>query len=141
VLIGGVDGSQVLIRPVSRRHPGLFHHRDANWIECECTIAAGAFRGEVRTDLRSEELGAFLDALRVLQQAPGEVAALAPEEGRLAVSLRGEGRGLVRVSGEAIDDDNRLQFAFDLDAGSLEAICQALQRALAAFPVVAAPDL
>ena len=102
---------------------------------------AGAFRGEIRTDLRSEELGAFLDALRVLQQAPGEVAALTPEEGRLAISLQGEGRGGVRVSGEAIEDGNRLQFTFDVDGAALEAICESLERARAVFPVIAAPDV
>ena len=142
LLIGDPDGSHVLIRPVARRHPGLFDHRDANRIACECRIAAGAFRGEVQADLRSEEFSAFLDALRVLQQAPGEAAALTPEEGRLVVSLLSlGGEGRVRVSGEAIDEDNRLQFAFEIDAGALGAICESLERTLAVFPVVAAPEV
>ena len=80
----------------------------------------------------------------MLQQAPGEVAALTPEEGRLAVSLHsltGDSRGRVRVSGEAIDDDNRLRFTFDIEAGSLDALCESLERALAVFPVIAAPEV
>jgi hypothetical protein len=140
LLIGDTDGSYVLIRPVSRRHPGLFDHRDANWIECDCLIAAAGFRGEVRADLRSDELQAFLDGVRVLQQSPGEVAALTPQEGRLALALQGDGRRGVRVNGEAVDDDNRLQFTFDIEAGALDAIGDALQRILAVFPVIAAPE-
>ena len=84
---------------------------------------------------------AFLDALRVLRHTPGEVAALTPEEGRLALSLQGDAGGRVRVSGEAIDDDNRLRFAFDIEAGSLDAVCESLERTLAVFPVIAAPEV
>lgn len=77
----------------------------------------------------------------MLQQSPGEIAALTPEEGRLAVTLHGAGRGRIRVSGEAIDDDNRLQFTYHIDAAALDAIVRSLERVLAVFPVIAAPEV
>jgi hypothetical protein len=131
----------VLIRPVARRHPGLFDHRDANWIECECRIHAGAFRGDIRADLRSNELSAFLDDLRALGQSLDALAGLTPEEGRIALTLQRDDRGRVRAHGEAVDGDNRLQFQFEIDPSSLPALCEALERALAVFPVVAAPEV
>ena len=130
-----------MIRPVARRQPGLFDHRDANLIECECRIQAGAFHGEIRADLRSNELSAFLDELRALSHSADGLATLSPEEGRLAMTLRRDGR--VRVSGEAVDDGdgNRMLFRFDVDPASLTATCESLERVLAVFPVVAAPEV
>ena len=131
----------MLIRPVARRHPGLFDHRDANWIECECRLQSGAFHGDIRADLRSNELSAFLDDVRALGQSVDALAGLSPEEGRIALTMQRDDRGRVRVSGEAIDDGNRLQFHFYVDPSSLPSLCEALERVLAVFPVVAAPDL
>lgn len=131
----------MLIRPVARRHPGLFDHRDANWIECDCRIRAGAFHGEIRTDLRSDELGAFLDELRALQQSRDGRAALTPGEGSLALTLQDDARDRLRVSGEAVDDGNRLQFHFEIEPLSLASICETLEGILTVFPVVAAPEV
>jgi hypothetical protein len=119
----------------------LFDHRDANWIECDCRIQAGAFFGEIRTDLRSDELGAFLDDLRALQQSRDGRAALTPEEGRLALTLQDDARDRLRVSGEVVDDGNRLQFLFEIEPLTLTSICATLERILAVFPVVAAPEV
>ena len=72
------------------------------------------------------------------------VAALAPEEGRLALTIQRNDHGGVRVSGEAVDDDgegNRLQFQFDLEVSAIPPIRDALERVLAVFPVVAAPEV
>jgi hypothetical protein len=126
---------------VSRRHPGLFDHRDANWIDCECRVQAGTFRGELRADLRSNELSAFLDELRALGHSSEGLAALTPEEGRLALTVQGDALGRLRVSGEAIDLGNRLQFQFDLDPSALRSICEGLERVLDVFPVVAEPEV
>jgi len=143
LLIGELDGPHVIVRPLARRQPGLFDHRDANLIDCECRLQAGAFHGEIRADLRSNELSAFLDELRALSHSADGLATLSPEEGRLALTLRRDGRGRVRVSGEVVDDadGNRLLFRFDVDPASLTATCESLERALAVFPVVAAPDM
>jgi hypothetical protein len=141
-VVGDPDAQHVLIRLLSRRQPGLFDrgdHRDANWIECECGIAAGAFRAEIRADVRAEELSAFLDGLRALATSGEGPAALMPMEGQLALTLDTAGGGRIQASGEAIDGDgNRLQFRFDVAASSLPQACESLERALAVFPVIGA---
>ena len=144
ILIGDTDRQYVLIRPLCRRHPGLFDYRAGNWIECELEIAAGAFRGRFRADLRSEEFHAFLEDTEGLSQALEGVASFNTEEGCIAFALTGDGNGDVRVSGEAVDTTdagNRLLFDFGIDPTCLQDICQSLEYLLAAFPVTGTPDV
>jgi hypothetical protein len=138
ILIGDSSAQHVLIRPLSRRHPGLFDEWDGNWIDCELEIAAGGFRGSFRAYLRSEEFSAFLEQTQELVQALQGSASLTTMEGQIAVFLTGNGKGTIRVHGEAIDEAggvNRLQFAFDIDQTYLGPICQSLEHLLAAFPL------
>ena len=143
ILIGDLDAQHVLIRPLSRSHPDLFDERDANWINCELEIASGGFRGSFRADLRSEELTAFLDQTQELVQTLEGLASLTTMEGQIAVFLTGNGKGTIRVRGEAIDEAggvNRLQFGFEIDQTYLGPICQSLEHLLAAFPVIERAD-
>ena len=138
VLIGDADGQHVLFRPLSRSQPGLFDEWDGNWIDCELEIASGGFRGSFRADLRSEEFTAFLAQTQELVQALQGSASLTTMEGQIAVFLTGNGKGPIRVHGEAIDEAggvNRLQFQFEIDQSYLGPICQSLDHLLAAFPV------
>lgn len=139
ILIGTVDAQHVLIRPVARRHPGLFDHQDANWIECEVDIVVGAFRGALQVDLRADDLGAFLDEVAALDGGADGAASFTPSEGLLQLSIARDAHGRLRVTGDAIDAadaDNRLRFAFDLDEASLGETRASLERVLAAYPVV-----
>jgi hypothetical protein len=143
ILIGDPGGQHVLIRPLSRNHPGLFDGGDANWIDCELQIVAGGFRGAFRSNLRSEEFRTFLEEAEGLSRTLQGTASFATMEGQLALSLSGDGKGHLRVSGEAIDEagsGNRLQFGFDIDQTYLPAICRSLEYLLAAFPVISTPD-
>lgn len=138
LLIGDSQAQHVLIRPLSRKHPGLFDDLDGNWIDCELEIVAGGFRGAFRADLRTDEFNAFLEQVQGLVQALDGSASFTTMEGQIALFLTGDGKGTVHVHGEAIDEaggDNRLEFAFDLDAVYLAPICQSLEHLLAAFPV------
>jgi hypothetical protein len=143
VLIGDAGAQYVLIRPLSRSHPGLFDHWDGNWIDCELEIASGGFRGSFRADLRSEEFSAFLEQAQGLVHTLEGSASLTTMEGQIAVFLTGNGKGTIRVHGEAIDEAggvNRLQFAFDIDQTYLGPICQSLEHLLAAFPLTGSAD-
>ncbi len=143
ILIGNAAAQHVLIRPLARRHPSLFDSADGNWIECEVQIAAGAFRGSFRADLRSEEFEEFREEVETLHTTLEGTAAFSTLEEQLAVTLSGNDRGAVRVSGEAVDSTgtgNRLTFAFEIDRTYLAEIARSLEYVLAAFPVVAAPD-
>ena len=143
IVIGDVDAQHVLVRPLSRTHPGLFDASDGNWIDCKVQIAVGGFRGGFRADLRSDEFQAFLEEVEALNRALAGTATLSTLEDQVAVTLSANGTGAVHVSGETIDSPgsgNRLQFAFEIDQTYLPEICRSLEYLLAAFPVIAAPD-
>jgi hypothetical protein len=143
IVIGDIDAQHVVIRPLFRSQPDLFDGSDGNWIDCELQIAAGAFSGRLRADLRSDEFQSFSEELESLARTLEGTAAFSTLDGQLAFSLTGDGTGRVRVTGEAIDaaeTGNRLQFRFDIDRQQMPPICEALDHLLGAFPVVGAPD-
>jgi hypothetical protein len=144
VLIGDSEAQHVLIRPLFRSQPGLFDDRDGNWIDCELQIVAGCFRGDFRADLRSEEFHTFLEALEGVRRTLDGTASFATLEGQIALSLTGDGKGQMRVTGEAVDaagPGNRLRFAFDIEQAHLTPICESLGHLLAAFPVTGTLDV
>jgi hypothetical protein len=142
VLIGDADRQYVLIRPLCRRHPDLFDYRAGNWIDCELEVAAGAFRGSFRSDLRSADFQAFLQEAEALSRTLEGAASFATVDGGIAVALSGDGAGQLRVRGEAVDaadPGNRLLFDFGIEQGCLPDICRSLTYLLAAYPVTGAP--
>jgi hypothetical protein len=144
VLIGDSDAQHVLIRPLFRSQPGLFDDRDGNWIDCELQIVAGGFRGGFRADLRSEEFHTFLEEVEGVRRTLDGTASFTTTEGQIALALTGDGKGQVRVTGEAVDAaaaGNRLRFVFDIDQAHLAPMCESLGHLLAAFPVTGAPDV
>lgn len=137
ILIGDTDAQHVVIRPLSRRHPGLFDYAEASGIECEVEIAAGKFHGTLPVDVRSEEFQAFLDEVEGMIGTLEGAATLTTMEGQLSVALAIEGSDRMRVSGEASDalaSSNRLRFSFEAERAQLPAIAQSLTYLLAAFP-------
>jgi carbon monoxide dehydrogenase subunit G len=143
ILIGHLESQHVVLRPLSRSHPGLFDHRDGNWIDCEVQISVGGFRASFRADLRSEEFQAFLEEIESLSRTLDGTASFTSMEGQVALFLSGDGKGHIRVDGEAIDaagSGNRLKFSFELDQTYLPAIGRSLEYLLAAFPVTGSPD-
>jgi hypothetical protein len=137
ILIGDADAQHVLIRPLSRRQPGLFDYSEANWIECEVEISAGLFHGTVRADIRSEEFQAFLDEAEGMIGTLEGAASLTTMEGQLAVAIAIDGDERTRVTGEVSDaptSGNRLRFAFEIERAQVPDIAQSLTYLLAAFP-------
>jgi hypothetical protein len=143
IVIGDIAAQHVLIRPLFRSHPDLFDVKDGNWIDCELEIAAGAFSGRFRADLRSDEFQSFSEELEGLSRTLEGAATFSTLDGQIAFALTGDGTADVRVTGEAIDaadSGNRLQFRFDIDRMQLPPLCEALDHVLGAFPVVGAAD-
>ncbi len=144
VIIGDLDAQHVLIRPLFRSQPGLFDDRDGNWIDCDLQIVAGGFRGGFRANLRSEEFQTFLEEVEGLRRTLDGTASFTTLEGQIALSLTGDGKGHVRVTGEAIDTGgagNRLRFIFDIEQAHLAPVCESVGHLLAAFPVTGTPDV
>ena len=143
LVIGDENGQHVIVRALSRNHPDLFDYWDGNWVACELEIVTGGFRGAFRADLRSEEFRAFLEEAEGLSRTLDGAASFSTMEGQIAFSLAGDGKGQVRVLGEACDapgSDNRLHFSFEIDQTYLPKICSSLEVLLAAFPVVGTTD-
>jgi hypothetical protein len=139
ILIGDAGAHHVLIRPISRSHPGLFDYWDGNWIDCEVEIAAGGFRGHFRAHMRSEEFAGFLTDVLVLERTLEGGATFTTMEGQLSVTLSGDGKGHVHVKGTSADEPgsgNRLEFGFDIDQTYLQQIARGLESFVGAFPVV-----
>jgi hypothetical protein len=85
----------------------------------------------------------FLEELEGVSRTLDGTASFTTMEGQIALSLTVDGKGHVRVTGEAIDAagvGNRLQFLFDIEQPCLPPICEALGHLLAAFPVTGALD-
>ena len=143
ILIGDPDGQRVLIQPQGRQHPGLFDYWDGNWIVCDIQLSAGGFRGGFQASLRSEEFQAFLAEVEVLGDTLEGTAAFSTIEGQLALTLAADGKGHVRVTGEAQDElgiGNRLHFEFEIDQTCLARMREGLAHLLKAFPVTGTPD-
>jgi hypothetical protein len=143
VLIGDLGGQHVLLRALSRSHPGLFDYWDGNWISCELEVAAGAFRAAFRAALRSEDFQRFLEEVEALGRALEGIAAFDTMEKQIALTLAADGRGHVVVQGEALDapgSQNRLRFSFEIDQTYLSGISSALTVVLSAFPVIGTLD-
>jgi hypothetical protein len=142
ILIGDPAGQHVLIRPLGRRHPGLFDSSDGSVIECEVEVEVNGFRGSFRADLKSEELKPFLEETHGLSRTIEGAARFATTEQQLALTLAADDAGRIRVSGEALNEpesQNRLQFKFDLDPSMLPGICRSLEQMLVVFPVANSP--
>lgn len=141
VHIGGETADYVAIQPLYRTHPGLFSYEDGNWLTCQISVVSGSFRGSFDACLRCEEFPPFLRNLEALSQTLEGAATFSTMEGQLALTLTGDGKGHVQVTGEAMDEagtGNRLEFTFNIDQTYLPLICTSLQDLLAAFPVVGA---
>jgi hypothetical protein len=143
ILIGDAGAHHVLIRPLSRSHPGLFDYWDGNWIDCEVQISSGGFRGQFRVHLRAEEFAGFLTDVTDLSRTLEGAATFNTMEGQLSVTLSADGRGHVHVQGTAVDEPgtgNQLEFRFDIEQTYLQGIADCLESVVAAFPVVNPTD-
>ena len=137
ILIGESDAQHVLVRPLSWSHPGLFDDPDGNWIDCELDIAAGAFHGRIRADVKTDEFREFLEDVESLRRTREGAANLNTREGQMALTLTATEMGQVHIEGTAIDEvgsGNRLHFGFDVDHVSLLEVCRSLEALLAAYP-------
>ena len=132
---------EVLVR--GRSSPQSTDYWDGNWISVEVNICAGAFRGEFRASLRTDELQAFHRGVQELQQAAEGVAKFETTEGQLSLVLSRNRRGIVKVQGTALDEagiGNRLAFHFEIDQTFLAGVSAELASALVKYPVVGKRD-
>lgn len=139
VELRGQDGDHLSIEVGMRAHPGATDFDDGNWLSTRVTLRAGGFAAEVAATLRAEELRAFRDALRALDETLRGSATFATMEGWFELGLEVDRRGRVTASGFLIDDHtsgNRLRFTLRFDQTELKRMIRELDAVLSVFPVV-----
>jgi hypothetical protein len=137
------DGGDFLtVALLGRWHPGEIDYWDSNWVTVAVEVAAGAFRGSVRGDLRAEELAQFHDQLVRLQQALRGTAHFETVESWLSISVTGDGYGHMRVRCIVCDEPgigNTLDCTLTTDQTFTRRTVTELSTAIQAFPVIGRP--
>lgn len=142
VLVGRAGEDGLRLRVLRRSYPEASDYRDGNRADTEVELTVGAFRGLVRSKLRTNELFAFRAELQAVFDALSGEARLTTMENWLSVLARGDGKGHVTVEGELTDDARRsgsLRFRFQLDPTDLPPVLRGLEGILRAFPVLGRP--
>jgi hypothetical protein len=143
LVIGRPAADHVCIRPICRERPSSTDYWDGNWLSVEVAIRSGAFRGNYRANLRSDELARLLEGLAHLSQNLSGEAALQSMEQWIDLQLVGDGKGHFHVTGYVRDlpgTGNRLTFDFEIDQTELGPIVRDLEAILGEFPVKGDPD-
>jgi hypothetical protein len=111
---------------------------DDNWLAVEVTVAAGAFRGQFPATFLTDELVRFRAELGTLNVSLAGWARFRTLEEQLALSVFGNGRGEIELSGTVIDragDGNRLEFRLGLDQTYLAEALRGLDDIISTYPV------
>lgn len=103
------------------------------WSSADVSIRSGGFSGHCPAAFVVEDFAAFLDELRRVWQTLSGEASFEPLEGQLRIRVVGNGRGEIKVTGEACDMPRRnsLQFNLDLDQTYLEQTVRQLEATVA----------
>jgi hypothetical protein len=143
LVIGRPAADHVRIRPVCRERPNSTDYWDGNWLDVEVAIQSGAFLGNYRANLRTDELASLLEGLVGLSNNLSGEAGLRSMEHWISLQLVGDGKGLFRVTGDVRDQPgtgNRLTFEFEIDQTEIAPIVRDLEAILSEFPVKGSPD-
>ncbi len=123
IIIGNKGADYVSIKPRNRFSDGCSAD-----IELRCDGWSGGVRGW----FFEGELARFADEVRRLHRDLVGKAKLEPSEPNIAVTLTGDGKGHVRVEGEArnrFETSTILKFEFSIDQTYLQGIADALNAA------------
>jgi len=143
ICIEGEHSDQLRIRPLRRCYPNQDDYWDGNWIESEIQVQAGGFEGAYHANLRSDDFENLNRELTALSQTLSGRATFSTMEEQLSFTMEGNGRGHIRISGQARDvvgTGNRLEFSLEMDQTYLPPILRALAAVLKKFPVRGSPD-
>ena len=140
-IVMGDEKAHLIVRLLTRSHPGCWDYWDGNWIDSEVRLVAGPFQGRYSPSLRSNEFEIFHRQLIDLDRTSVGKAMYTHLECQLEIALECKESGRVELKGYASDPMhiNELHFALDLKRADLPALIQDVGRGLAAFPVLDRP--
>lgn len=122
VLIGGEEDNRITIRRCTKNGP-------EGWFDTEIEVRCDGWRGKFRASFMQGELSRFGQEVQSLHQHLDGKATLEPIEPNLTLSLSGDSKGHVEVSGVArnqFQTGTELTFQMELDQTYLPAIAKAL---------------
>lgn len=124
ILIGSQCGDRVSITISSQGFE--------SWHSAEIEIHCDGWVGHIRGSFMAGELGRFAHEVRKLYKSLAGTAELHPIEPNLILTLKGDGKGHVEVTGTGtnhFESGTSLQFRFDIDQTYLVGIAEALAAA------------
>jgi len=122
VLIGGEEGNRISIRRRTKNGP-------EGWFDTEIEVRCDGWHGKFGASFMQGELSQFAKQVQDLHQHLHGQATLEPMEPNLTLSLSGDGKGHVEISGVAqkqFHTGTKLTFKMELDQTYLPAIARAL---------------
>ena len=122
VLIDGEDGNRISIRRCTK-------NGSEGWFDTEIEVRCDGWRGKFGASFMQGELSRFAKQVQNLHKHLHGNATLEPMEPNLTLSLLGDGKGHVEVTGVAQNQfhtGTKLTFKMELDQTYLPAIAEAL---------------
>jgi hypothetical protein len=125
IIIGNAGADCVMIRPGRG-------YSDEGWMTTEVRVQCDGWHGGFNTDFMRGELNRLARELRALRDTLKGEARFEPLEHQPMLVFEGDGKGHIRVSGNAVNvhsSGTQLCFELELDQSYLEKIIQGLEEA------------
>ena len=135
---GESENERVAVDVLSYERPICGDYHDDNWLVIHIAVSAGGFSGTARATILTDELVRFAEQLHLLYDRLTGSAAFSTLEGQLSLTLVGDGRGHIRLTGDVSDQPgvgNQLSFTLDFDQSQLQQSIRELDAVITAFPI------
>jgi hypothetical protein len=142
IRLGYSENEFLLIGVLHREFPQNEDYWDGNWLVATVEVAVGAFRGEVKGYLRTDEFIAFRQEVVELYTRLTGTARFSTMEGWLTIQLTGDGLGHIVADCVLRDEPgtgNKLEFTLEFDQSYLPNILKGLTQVTQTFPIVGRP--
>jgi len=136
--IAASDHQSVTIEVQSYERGITGDYHDDNWLNVIVNIKSGGFSGGFSASFLTEDFSSFHEEVSALYETLNGSAIFSTMEEQLSLSLVGNGRGGVELTGIAFDETgvgNQLKFSFSIDQTHLRSLLQGLNEIKTAFPV------
>jgi hypothetical protein len=136
--IGTSKREALVVTVINYERPPTGEFSDDNWLLCEVSVHAGAFRGKFSANFLTSELEGLLQGLSKLHQVLHGEYSFEPMEGQLVLKAKCDALGHVEILGEAMDQagiGHTLSFSLSLDQTYLSETLRQLSDVARAFPV------
>ena len=136
--IGSCEREAVSLTVLSYARPVTGEFYDDNWLLCEVSVRAGAFRGKFQANFLTSELEELRQGLSTLHRELRGGYTFEPMERQLVLRASCDHLGHIHIAGQAMDEagiGHRLTFSLSVDQTYLSTTLSELLGVVQAFPV------